>query len=320
MVEPLSFAAGPPASVAGLAAVRAMLVPHPKAAGGHEHDPAGRLADVRVLRRVRVVEGELVAGGSGAPNVGLVLDVETTGTGDDDPVIELAMRRFRYDDAGAITAVGVARSWFQDPGMPIPAEITRLTGIGDADVAGQAIDLAMADRLVDGADVVIAHHCRFDRPRVVRIVPAAADKAWACSMAEIDWRERGFEGRKLKHLLMESGWFHEGHRAVADVDAVIQLLQHRFDDGRTALAVLIARASQPSWLVRARGAHFDIKETLKRRGYAWDPDRKVWWREVYGSQRDEEEWWLAANVYASDARASAYGPEFVERDWTTRHG
>jgi hypothetical protein len=32
------------------------------------------------------------------------------------------------------------RQWFEDPGVPIPPAISALTGISDADVAGQRID------------------------------------------------------------------------------------------------------------------------------------------------------------------------------------
>jgi DNA polymerase-3 subunit epsilon len=137
-------------------------------------------------------------------------------------------------------------------------------------------------------------------------------------MEQIDWRARGLEGGKLGFLLMQVGWFHDGHRAAADVDAVIQLLRHRFDDGRTALSVLTENAAQPSWIVRAVGADFSVKDLLRGRGYRWDAGRKVWWREVADQDRTREEFWLAANVYAVHANPKALGPSFEEVSAFTR--
>lgn len=137
-------------------------------------------------------------------------------------------------------------------------------------------------------------------------------------MEEIDWRANGLEGGKLGFLLMQAGWFHEGHRAGADVDAVIQLLRHRFEDGRTALSALLEKAAQPSWIVRAVGADFSVKDLLRGRGYRWDAGRKVWWREVADPDRTPEEFWLAANVYARHANPKALGPSFEEVSAFTR--
>jgi DNA polymerase-3 subunit epsilon len=117
---------------------------------------------------------------------------------------------------------------------------------------------------------------------------------------------------------MQAGWFHEGHRAVADVDAVIQLLRHRFEDGRTALSVLSDKAAQPSWIIRAVGADFSVKDQLRARGYRWDAGRKVWWREVPDQERTREEFWLAANVYSGHANPKAMGPTFEEVSAFTR--
>ena len=137
-------------------------------------------------------------------------------------------------------------------------------------------------------------------------------------MEEIDWRAKGLEGGKLGFLLMEAGWFHEGHRAGADVDAVIQLLRHRFENGRTVLSVLSEKAAQPSWIVRAVGADFGVKDLLRGRGYRWDAGRKVWWREVADRDRTPEEFWLAANVYSGHANPKALGPSFEEVSAFTR--
>ena len=120
---------------------------------------------------------------------GLFVDVETTGF---DPergaVIELAMLPFVYTlDGGLITDVlrTEARTWRQDPGSTLPAEITHLTGLTDEDLAGQQIDTAAADDLVARSHLVVAHNAGFDRPFVEAILSTAQGAAWACSRHEV---------------------------------------------------------------------------------------------------------------------------------------
>lgn len=284
------------------------------------HVPPSIMEDCRILRRVDVREGPTGEGNQAdAPFIGIVIDLETTGLlHDADRIIELALRRFRYDRNGVITNIDIPYSWLEDPGKPIPPEITRLTGLTDNDVKGQFIDDQDAARLLGTGTLIIAHHSRFDRAWIEARLPEAAGLAWACSMEDIDWRAQGLEGGKLGFLLTQAGWFHDGHRAVADVDAVIQLLRHRFEDGRTALSVLIEKAAQPSWIIRAVGADFSVKDLLRARGYRWDADRKVWWREVADEDRTREEFWLAANVYGMHANPKAMGPTFDEVTAFTR--
>jgi len=273
----------------------------------------------RVLHLLDVREGPTGEGVDAGSQVGVAVDVETTGLDmERDEIIQLAIRRFRYDDEGVITHIGQTHEWVEDPGKQIPADITELTGLTDADVAWQAIDDNEATRLLCSASIVIAHHSRFDRRWVERRLEHARGLPWACSMEQIAWRAEGFDGRGLGYLLCQAGWYHEGHRASADVDAVIQLLRRRFQDGRTALAALLDRSSCPSWLVRAVGADFEVKDLLRGRGYRWDPRRKVWWTEVQDADRLAEEIWLARNVYTAAARPKALGPSFDEITATTR--
>ena len=276
------------------------------AAGGAE-------GDVRVLRRLEIREGFTGRGVDEGASVAAVVDVETTGLDHDgDAVIQLAMRRFRFDADGEITRIGPAFSWFEDPGRPIPVEITRLTGITDADVAGRRFNDDDVVWALTHAGVVVAHNASFDRKWIERRFPAAAGLAWACSMADVDWRRFGLDGRALGFLGMQCGFFYEAHRAEVDVDAVVALLGHRFDDGRTDGAVSTDGRV-------AVGAAFAVKERLRARGFRWDPRLRVWAKEVRDGDRLAEEFWLAANVYRDEARPMAPGPTFERRTSRERY-
>ena len=251
-----------------------------------------------------------------------VCDVETLGVGDE-PIIELAVRRLRVDGSGTIVEIGRIWEFLEDPGVPVPREIERLTGLSDSDLAGRRrIDEAAAFSVLGACDVLIAHNAGFDARRIVSRLPALAGRPFACSMREVDWAARGLTGsRSLGCLLCKMGWFATtAHRAGADVDATVAILAHRADDGTTALAELLATASRPTWSVAAVAADFRVKDALRSRGYRWNPDDKVWWREVADAQRTAEEAWLAENAYAPHLTPRADGPALREVTWETRHG
>lgn len=275
----------------------------------------------RVLRRVVVEEGE-VAGSDEtlSTSVGAALDVETTGLAvETDRIIELSIRRFRFDPMGRITKLDRCYSWLEDPGQPLEPEIRRLTGLTDEQLAGCVIDEARALGLLRSASLVVSHNAGFDRPFVDERLPAARGLAWACTCREVDWPEYGFDGRALGWLLAQAGYFHAGHRAEADVDGLIALLQHDLYNGCTGLGVLLESARRPGWIVRAAGAHFDVKERLKARGYRWNPGASVWWREVGDDALEFERRWLDDFVYRPDLRAEADEPEIEEVTSMTRY-
>lgn len=283
-------------------------------------DSAESSLDVRELRRVDVRVGETGAGDPDAPHrIAVALDVETTGLGDDDRVIELAMRRFRYDADGLIVEIGRAWSWREDPGVPLSEDVIRLTGITDQDLIGRRIDDRVAVGILAGADLVIAHNAAFDRPRVEARLGSLPILRWACSCAEIAWPDAGFEGRSLGWLCAQAGFFFDAHRAEADVDAVITLLRHERTDGRTLMWELDDTASRDSHLIEAVGAAYGVKDALRSRGYRWNPGKQVWWREVLDRDLLSEEFWLAAEVYGTGRGSRGPGPRAVRRTAYDRH-
>lgn len=270
-----------------------------------DHDTLERAArylessgDYRVLRKLRPVTGFHAPIPDAEYRVGVAIDVETTGLDcSTDRIIELAVQRFRYDLAGRIVEVGQPRVWREDPERALDPVITRLTGLTDDMLKGQVIDDEMALEILASADLIVAHNAGFDRPFVDKRLPGAAGKAWACSLAEPDWLNLGFDGRALAHLVSQCGWFYEGHRAEADILALIYLLAHDLPDGRTVMSQLMAASERPSFTVNAVDAPFDSKDRLKARGYRWNPVLRFWSRDIPEVERDAEEAWLKADVY-----------------------
>ncbi len=71
----------------------------------------GANGDYRLLRRLDVKEGLTGVGGRENTRIGIVVDVETTGVSEDDIIIEIAVRRFRFDPDGVIVRIDRPYSW-----------------------------------------------------------------------------------------------------------------------------------------------------------------------------------------------------------------
>lgn len=286
-------------------------------------DELERLAEVlaadrnyRILRRLRPVERFHAPVKNGDLRVGAVVDVETTGLDrEGDRIIELAVQRFRFDEAGRIVEVGAPRTWREDPGRPLDPAITALTGLTDADLVGRSIDDDLAVTILSSCDVIVAHNAGFDRPFIERRLSAVAGKAWACSCNDLDWRALGFEGRSLSHLVAQCGWFYEAHRAETDILALLYLLAHPLPEAGSVLAALIAAAERSTYRVHAIDSPFDSKDRLKARGYSWNAILRFWWREIASEKLHEEQQWLKSEVYTGSGE-----PAIQEVTWLERHG
>jgi DNA polymerase-3 subunit epsilon len=231
--------------------------------------------------------------------IGLIVDTETTGVDHSrDAVIELGMIKFAYGASGRVYRVLETLNQIQDPGRPIPPEITRLTGISDADVAGQAIDDAAVHAMVADAAVVIAHNASFDRQMCETRWPVFAEKNWACSCHQVPWRDEGHEGLKLGYLLMDYGVFHKGHRAIDDCRALLALLAAPLKtSGRLALSCLLETARKPTVRVWAAGSPIAQKDVLKGRSYRWSGRRRCWYIDIAEDRLDVERAFLCREIY-----------------------
>ena len=264
-----------------------------------------RSADYRVLRR-------LVPRPAYQPTVGqdcrtgILLDTETTGLDHaKDEILELGMVKFDYAADGRIIGVRDTFSAFNEPSAPISAEVTALTGITDDMVAGHKFDDAAVAAFAEDAVIMIAHNSAFDRKFVERYWPVFEHRAWACSMSEIDWRKHGFAGSQLGYLLNGAGYFHQAHRAVDDCHALLEVLAFELPTaGSPALSLLLETARKPTMRVWAEQTAFELKDSLKRRGYRWndgsDGRPKSWFIDVHEAALDDEIDFLRTQIYMQD--------------------
>ena len=213
---------------------------------------------------------------------------------------------FTYTLAGTLVEVlhDEAQAHRNDPGRPLPAEITHLTGLTDDDVRGERIDVEAASALIEGSGLIVAHNARFDRPFVERVLPAARARPWACTRAEVPWVSEGFASQALHCLLCAYGVYaRDRHRALADCEAGVWLLAQRLPvSGDSVLAAMRRRALTPTVRLWAIRSPFASKEALRARGYRWMPEmrdgiERAWWTDVEPDEVESELAWLREAVY-----------------------
>lgn len=265
---------------------------------------------------------------------GLFVDAETTGLDEDScSMIELGMAEFTFDRRGTIYTVERIVSALEDPGFPIPPEITELTGITTADVEGRKFDDERVKEIASGADIVVAYNASFDRPVFERRFPMFRDKAWSCALREVPWGKfgapvRGFQ--KLTDLLSQTlRLFAEGHRAADDCLIGVHLLAMpryegresdpcacasdaldpdlgclRHGAARSPFHFLLESTRTPTIRVVAVDAPYEMKDLLKRRRYSWCDGRggrrKGWYIDVKESSLEAEKAFLAREVYGRE--------------------
>jgi len=293
-------------------------------------DMADQLAshpDYKVKRRLVPILNFGSASGGPTKRV-LILDTETTGLDwRSENIIELAMLAVDVDMATGVP-VGEVEVYedFEDPGRPIPPEITKLTGITTQDVKGQKLDEAQIKNMVERADLIVAHNAGFDRPFVENRLELFEHKAWACSFQGINWKTQGLGSAKLEFLCSELGWFYDAHRAQVDCHALLRVLSSPLkndnqESSMTGLLQLFKASENARTIVKAFGSPFETKDKLKARGYRWDAEARVWYTAVKSAEAlNVEAEWLKSEVYAGRAARIGLETQDARVQFSSRSG
>lgn len=141
-------------------------------------------------------------------------------------------------------------------------------------------------------------------------------------MEDVPWEQAGFEGRKLGYLGLQAGFFFDGHRAVDDCQAAIALLDHTgFPESCSALSLLLERARTVWKRLWAEYTPFELKDTLKARGYRWndgsDDRPTAWFIDMPPEEVEEEIRFLRTEIYQREmditVRPVEAGDRFTSR-------
>ena len=229
------------------------------------------------------------------------LDVETTGLDKrNDQIIELAVKVVNVEKtSGKIVSIESEYESYNDPGFEISDRITQLTGIKNKDIKERAIAWGYVDDLISNVDLIVAHNATFDRSFVDRNSVISVKKVWSCSVNDIDWLKRGFSSSKQELLCYWHGFFFDAHRAMNDIDALINLLTHSSYSSNRPIKELIQNSQKVQYIILAENFSYNEKkkEIIKRNKYMWNPDQKVWYKNVLEDSIEAEKKILAAAIY-----------------------
>jgi DNA polymerase-3 subunit epsilon len=293
------------------------------ASGGNEY--AREDSDVRILRPARTREEWPPIPPEDAAGLRQIclIDVETTGLDwTRHHVIEVCAARMQVDAAGRILGLRSIGEGLEDPGHPLPPEITELTGLTDAMLHGKVIDRDKLAACISSCEAVVAFNSAFDRPFIEALLPDLPRMPWACAMKDVQWRELGFEPGPQNYLLMQTGYFPpSAHRARQDVLSLVQLLSHAYSDGESLMAKLLATIAAPAWRFEATRAPYEARHALKDRGYRFRKQGRgaLWHKHVRFSEYDAELAWYRETIGMEPSTAELPATERYrdERSWTS---
>jgi DNA polymerase-3 subunit epsilon len=266
--------------------------------------------DYKILKRVPI---QISSANYQDPKIFIatIVDLETMGM---DPkaneIIEIGLLSFSFTNGDGIINLFGSYNELQDPGKPIPPEITKVTKITDADVHGKAIDWNHVNSILSQSHLIICHNSQFDRnflelqtPDFVRHV--VEKKPFACTIADIDWKSRGYESSKLEYLNFKLGYFYEGHRAIVDCWSTLNLLIQEagaFDE-------LKSNVRRKDAILCAVNAPFDMKDLLSARKYRWSDGTKslpkCWHITLKSEELNQEREWLDEHIYLKNGASNS---------------
>lgn len=159
-----------------------------------------------------------------------IIDLETMGMdATQHEIIEIGMLSFLFSNEDGILSVKYTYNELNDPLKPIPLEITKITGITDEDVKGKTINWDFVSQILNESHLIICHNSQFDRNFLELQTPIDLQKKFmslpfGCTIKDIQWKERNYESSKLDYLNWKLGYFYDGHRAINDCWAALNLL------------------------------------------------------------------------------------------------
>lgn len=138
----------------------------------------------------------------------------------------LAMEQEGEGETATFSELG-SQLWLVNPGKPLQAVITKITGIKDADLKDKPTFAAVADEIIAffaGSDRMVAHNLSFDAAMLrIELTRAEKDMKWPEPFCTVE-QSIGIKGYRLKlidlyeHLFGER--FESAHRAENDVRAM----------------------------------------------------------------------------------------------------
>jgi DNA polymerase III epsilon subunit-like protein len=214
-------------------------------------------------------------------------DVETTGLDvQHDRITEIGLCLYDADNKQPVRISG----FLTKPGIPIPVELEKLTGITNVMVDAHGLPLsnitAVITSMAAHAQFFVAHNAEFDKSFIEAEYKRQGKQMPALPFIDtrVDMPPAAYslgKSASLRYLAADHGFVYPAHRAVNDVLAMLEILS-RYDLNET-----IKRSQTPNVNVRAV-VSFDDKHLAKERGYYWKPELKLWIKPLKADEVEAE--------------------------------
>lgn len=235
-----------------------------------------------------------------------IIDLETTGLNSKtDKIIEIGLISVAFNLDEEILGLRHQYTALQDPGEPLSGQIQEITGLTDADLAGNSIDWHHVMNILTQSDYVACHNSRFDRQFLEAATPdfiqaKIRQLPFGCTLNGIDWKHRGFLSQKLVDLNARLKFRYPAHRALNDCWATINLLQQVCG----TLNELITDIHQDKTLIFVTGTTYKHSSDLKAQGFSFssgeDEHDKYWYKYEKLTALSTTKAWLDRVIYKEE--------------------
>ena len=138
--------------------------------------------------------------------------------------------------------------------------------------------IANLKELADESECIIAHNAPFDRKMMAGTFGDDLGKPWICSRKQINIP--GAKGGRLGHIAYDLGLtFIAAHTAIADVQILCQILS-TIPDIQEQIKEAIDGGELKKYFIQLEYNQVAMRETVKKKGFRWNPDMKVWEKEM----------------------------------------
>lgn len=226
----------------------------------------------------------------GSENMKILMVIDFEASGKDpakDIPVEIGFVRVEFNSlTGSLGRVVERYTGLEDPGFELSEEVQKITGLNRSMLMNQHFDDAHIRQAVQSCDLIVAHNASYDRVLGELRFPELADKPWGCTFKEGPWELMGIKTRSQDYLAYKVARIHYGaHRAMADCEALLEIMRSPAQDGRTCFAHVLESSRKPTFTVWAQNAPFDKKDILRNDGgYRWSGEDagkvpKTWFKE-----------------------------------------
>lgn len=181
----------------------------------------------------------------------LIVDCETTGVEEVDEPIEIGAVLCEFSASRDGEAIETYYSE-QQPSRPISIEAMATHGIYPENLTGKSFDLVHFNRLVESADVIIAHNARFDARMLFKVAPQIIGKSWRCTFNQITYPSE-LNRESLDYLCRQSKVERQTpHNALDDCKSLLGVLNTRLGKTTRSNTHLGRVLAEPDWRVFSR--------------------------------------------------------------------